>query len=466
MSDTDGRERQSSLLRYVREGAPTAPAPAEPPPEEAERPKWRQILMIAGIVVGVILVLAAVYLLVLRPRLNRAQPGAQATPAPGSTSGPTRADQAQQTLVLEWAGAEHGEMGWEGYQPLLGDVNGDGRVDLIWNLTAEDNRMFVGLSQGDGTFRFLPPQTRLEKRWQGFETFVGDLNRDGHADLVWNETAETNRIYAALAVVDNTFQLLPAQDRQEKRWQGFQTFVADVDGDGRSDLVWNETATTNRVYVGLAQPDGTFRFLPAQDREEEGWQGFRTLLGDVNGDGRSDLVWNEAAEANRIYLGLGQADGTFIFLPGQEHPEVGWEGAQLLVADVNGDGRSDLVWAGRPGQDELYVALAQADGDCQFLPVQAIPDAGWAEAPVQAGDLNGDGRGDLVWNQLDTANRFYVALGQEDGSFAFLSPQEHPEQGWQGFQLLLGDLDGDGRDDLIWNQLGESNRLRVGLVRD
>ncbi|MFX0201013.1 MAG: matrixin family metalloprotease, partial [Candidatus Hodarchaeota archaeon] len=92
------------------------------------------------------------------------------------------------------------------------------------------------------------------------------------------------------------FQFLPCQDRAERKWYDYKTLAGDVNGDGRTDLIWNETKDINRTYVGLARADGTFQFLPRQDRAERGWSDYKTLAGDVNGDGRTDLIWNETKD--------------------------------------------------------------------------------------------------------------------------------------------------------------------------
>ncbi|MCC5620944.1 VCBS repeat-containing protein [Nostoc sp. CHAB 5715] len=199
---------------------------------------------------------------------------------------------------------DRSETGWNGFDALTGDVNGDGLTDLIWNETGNINRTYVGLSNGNGTFTFLPAQDRSETGWNGFDALTGDVNGDGLTDLIWNETGNINRTYVGLSNGNGTFTFLPAQDRSETGWNGFDALTGDVNGDGLTDLIWNETGNINRTYVGLSNGNGTFTFLGAQDRSETGWNGFDALTGDVNGDGLTDLIWNETGNINRTYVGL------------------------------------------------------------------------------------------------------------------------------------------------------------------
>ena len=64
------------------------------------------------------------------------------------------------------------------------------------------------------------------------------------------------------------------------------------------------------------------RFSAAQDHPARGWSGYQLLIGDVNGDGKADLVWNELGGLNRFYVGLSQGNGKFQFLPAQDRGGV------------------------------------------------------------------------------------------------------------------------------------------------
>jgi hypothetical protein len=460
-----GSSTTSRLEQRVVEGihahSPTTPESEGPSEKPAARKK---VWIIVGAAAVVVLILGGVIVGMLsRPRgVGGGDAGGQ---TPGATAAqPTSPAGSDSTPVFQFLPPqEHPVTGWTGFETLVGDVNGDGRADLIWNLTAESNLIYVALAGADGAFSFPPMQERTEKRWGGFGTLAGDVNGDGRTDLIWNETAETNRIYVALGGTDGVFQFLPAQDRPEQRWSGFRTLVGDVNGDGRSDLIWNETAETNRVYVALGNADGTFQFLPAQDHPDEGWGGFETLVGDVNGDGRTDLVWSPVEETGRVAVALANSDGTWLFLPAQEHAYAGQAGFEMLIGDVNGDGRADLVWNACQETNRTIVALASNDGTLAFLPPQERAEPGWQGFTAHIADMDGDGRDDLVWNKVGTNNRTYLGLGTSEGILRFLPAQDHPEQGWEGYRLLLGDIDGDGRSDLVWNAVQEGNRIVVGL---
>jgi hypothetical protein len=237
--------------------------------------------------------------------------------------------------------------------------------------------------------------------------------------------------------------------------------MGDVDGDGRADIVAFGDAG---VYVALGRADGSVG--PPQFKladfgyDAGGWRVDKhpRFLADVNGDGRADIVgFGDAG----VYVALGRADGGFdpvqFRLADFGYEAGGWrvDRHPRLLADVNGDGRADIVGFGDAG---VYVALGRADGG--FDPAQLkIADLGYVAGgwrvdkhPRLLADVNGDGRADIVaFGDWDV----FVALGRADGGFDPIEPQildlAYEAGGWRTDKhvRLLADVNGDGGADIV-----------------
>src|SRR5439155_24460405 len=119
-------------------------------------------------------------------------------------------------------------------------------------------------------------------------------------------------------------------------------------------------------------------------------------------------------------------------------------------ADFNGDGHPDLVWQNDATRQVVVQYYGGAEGTTYQGAVQVAPPGNFGCTVVAVGDLNGDGHPDLVW-QLDSTRQVAVQYyGGADGvtylGSAFIS--ETPRPGWR--VAGLGDFDRDGRLDVIW----------------
>jgi hypothetical protein len=309
---------------------------------------------------------------------------------------------------------------------VTADFDGDGRPDLA---TADDwsDDVTVRLADGRGGFG-APVRYAVGPYPQSLIT--ADLNGDGHVDLVADD-----RILFGLG--DGRFTAGPML---AAGYRPLAVAASDLDGDGRPDVVIADAgdfaALTGAVAVFLNAGAGSF--LPA-GRLEAGQSPVAVLLADLDGDGRTDLI-SADAWSTELRLFKGQGDGTFA---APEALDAGLGARVILAADIDGDHVPDLIVAGfaDPGAGGS-VAILHGRGAGVFAPAKTLV-AGGAALGLAAGDLDGDGDIDLAAADYE-ADSISVLLNQ-GGVFA---PQRVYFAGDAPAAVAIVDLDGDGRNDL------------------
>jgi FG-GAP-like repeat/FG-GAP repeat/Abnormal spindle-like microcephaly-assoc'd, ASPM-SPD-2-Hydin len=217
--------------------------------------------------------------------------------------------------------------------------------------------------------------------------------------------------------------------------------VGDLNGDGKSDLVVANTEA-NTVSVLLGKGDGTFA---AKVDYPTGTAPTAVAIADVNGDKKPDLIVANSATGTVSVL-LGKGDGTFE--PKADYP-TGAKPQSVAVGDLNGDGKLDLAVA---NTEANTVSVLLGKGDGTFEPSVEYS-TGTAPTSVAIGDFNGDKKLDLV-TANSTANTVSVLLGKGDGTF---EPKVDYPTATGPTSVAVGDLNGDGKSDLAVANNGSSS---------
>jgi hypothetical protein len=304
---------------------------------------------------------------------------------------------------------------------------------------------------------------------------VADLNGDGYPDIVLASECHATLpkgncngsgvVSVLLGNGDGTFGSAVTYSSGGILARGVA--VGDVSGDGIPDLVVVNNVGT--VGVLLGNGDGTFQ--PATTYGSGGYDAVSVAIGDLNGDGFQDLIVANECPIDgsgscdgEVGVLLGSGDGTF--QAPVSYGSGGYNADSVAVADVNGDGNPDLVVSNETGfnpADQGSVGVLLGNGDGTFQTATTYASGGLGSVSVAIGDLNGNGKLDLVVASLcltvgDCENQddgvVGVLLGNGDGTFQ--APVIYDSGGWpestpysEGLSVAIGDVNGDGNPDLV-----------------
>jgi hypothetical protein len=375
-------------------------------------------------------------------------------------------------------GAQWSSGGWQVYNKLVAtdDITGDGKADIV--ARTPDGQLYLYQGTGNASTPLLS-KVLIGSGWAQYDqlTSPGDMNGDGVSDLVARGTDGTLYFYAGTGKASAPYAGRVAIG---PGWNGYNQligigdgglFARTVSGDiyyyapngvggfspkHASGTEWNVElfggAGSNPQYgkkelYGLSTGGTLYWYytnnnnsLAARQKVSDtgGWAGYTTFaLASSLGDyGYADLLFRDGTNLWNLATDSDSPLAT------------GWGGYRLIVGpgDLNGDGKGDVL--ARDTSGRLYLYRGQGNGD--GLTGRVLVGPGWNiyNAIVGAGDFSGDGRADIVARTGDGTLYLYKGTGVSTRPFA---SRVKVGTGWNHYGKLAspGDMDGDGRADLL-----------------
>ena len=329
------------------------------------------------------------------------------------------------------------------------DLVGDGRRDLIT------------VARGDGSVRVLPGRDAgmfdaalaFTAGGDAVQATAGDVNGDGIADLLVIGHL-VNAFYVRLG--EGGGQFAPAV-KYALRNHGNRLVVADLNGDAYADVVVAHDGSGVPIYVTAYLGSATGELHPVWELGTSYFTTENIAAGDFDGDGKTDVAIatsdNHAAVLVLRGLGTGEFAAPLLLPPKSSSPGVSDGTTGIAMGDVNGDGRDDIIVACFGLTNQILVRLSTGTGFADPVPIP-LP----SPVDVALGDVDGDGRLDVVASNIGDGT-VSLLRGNGDGTFR---PPVDVAMGPEPTSLAVADFDGNGLADIAVTSLAD-HAIRVLL---
>jgi hypothetical protein len=342
---------------------------------------------------------------------------------------------------------------------LVADLNGDGKDDIVQvHPGSTPSTVDVWLSNGDGTFKAGNSYQISTSSLRG--GLLTDVNGDGKMDLMAIDSQTPGLVRTLLGNGDGTFQAATSVTLASQA--PTDLIFADFNGDGIVDFA----GISNGQVVVYLQEGGNFILTGSPLVSSDGQYGICGMgAADLNGDSKAEIVTVncDSSDDNTITIYVNNGDGTFATgvyyadaasggtSPADLYPEA------LTIADVNGDGKADIVLTNYYGSD-ITILLGNGDGTVK-VPNTGYATGGYPQSPALVADFNGDGLVDIM--QIDDVFSYAYLQGYGDGTFRAALDYYTPinDSGWPySVTIATGDFNGDGIKDFVvgsydWNSV-------------
>lgn len=416
--------------------------------------------------------------------------------------------------------------------PLAADFNADGKTDVAVTGPADWTSLPTAFSNGNGGFFVTNRAIVNFAAWAAtanVEIVAGDFNGDSKSDIALTGVAGWNTLPVAFSNGDGSYivtnNVIGGNFASLAATANAKVVAGDFNGDGKTDIALTGAAGWTNVTVAFSNGDGTFTVTPPPIlptflntavitrldvspaigtvftvqptiADFAGWAAAanaKVLVGDLNGDGRSDLALTGVSGWTTLPVAFSNGNGTFnvtnravgdfatwaatppqpVLTTGTatttvaRAPLIGggvtppidivrpflFSTVKVLTGDFNGDGKTDIALTGGRWST-LPVAFSNGNGTFNVTNQPITDFASWASAfnaRALTGDFDNDGKTDVALTGPSGWTTLPVAFSSGSGTFEVTNQPIADFAGWAALsnvRVLIGDFNGDGKTDI------------------
>jgi len=341
------------------------------------------------------------------------------------------------------------------------DFNLDGHIDIVIGNGNDGEANQLQMNTGNGTFQIpidLPGWNRETR-----SIVAVDVNGDGYIDLIIGNGYDANQ----LVLNNGGNNTNPFQDAEVFDLPGGNSYTrsiapVDIDDDGDIDLIFGNTDGPNQLLLNNGGGAGNpFDGVDALDIPGGNKVTHSVAAVDIDNDGDIDLVIGNDGSPNQLLLNNGGDGNPFAGVDAIDLPGGQWKTEAIAVADVNADGRIDLIFGNYDDADQLLLNSAGRE-DNLFTEVDTfdLPNGDRSTNSVVAADVDGDGDVDIIIGNNREPNQLLLNSGGDRNPFKGAIALD-PPGGGRTFSIVAADVDSDGDLDLIIGNSGDENELLI-----